>query len=579
MTLHLTDRSDKVLPQAKWGQITMIQSPGILQEMLQSSASRFPSCMVHIFDRRGLNAERRTICEIIKAAEEFAKRMAGLGVQPKEPVLISLATSQEWLDLWFGALFTGAFPVAIALPGAFSSTAAHLRKIEGISNSLGIRFLFSNSAMKGLIANEQAWAGPQCYTHGELAQCQVNHLFKRPTMDPEDIAFLQLTSGSTGVSRAVMISHTAATVNPFACSSAIGEPYGGPVHELADALVSWLPLYHDMGLISCLLLPMLSGLDAWLFKPETFLARPHLWLEQISNHRFAFSPAPNFAYQLCVERVQDEKMNGIDLSPWKSALVGAETVRPETVDQFCKRFSNMGFNPNHITPCYGLAEATLGVTVDLKGRGIRSLANPETYKESAKNREIVCLGEPVPDTELKITSPNGTDLKEGRVGELQVRGPGVFSGYFQDDQATAGCLNEGWLRTGDLGFLQNGELYLTGRLKDILIIHGHNVMPDELEQIAYSITGGGGRNRTAAFSIPGESSERPVLLIETDERDPKKLQMMEQEVKREIGRALAMNLADLLFLKRGKISKTSSGKVRRQEMRRIYLHEHIERII
>ena len=547
--------------------------------MLQSSASKFPSSRVLVFDRRGINYDSRTNLEILESAQLFAKRFSRHGVQPKEPVLISLSTSHEWLDLWFGVLFAGALPVAISLPGAFSSTSAHLKKITGICESLGIRFLFSNSTMKGLIENEKEWIGPDCLTYQELAQLPLDPTFKLPVVTTEDIAFLQLTSGSTGVSRAVMISHGSATLNPQACSYALGAPFGRPIHELADALVSWLPLYHDMGLIGCLLLPMLYGIDAWLFTPESYLARPHLWLEKIALHQFVFSPAPNFSYQLCVERILDENLGGINLKSWKSALVGAETVRPETINQFCERFSRFGFEPKQITPCYGLAEATLGVTFDIKGKGLRSIHNPEAGMNTNSNREIACLGEPVSGTELKIIAPNGSDLEEDRIGELLVKGPGVFSGYYRNEKATADCLIDGWLHTGDLGFLHQGELYLTGRIKDILIIHGHNVMPDELEQIAYGITGGGGRNRTAAFSIPGDSGERPVLLVETDERDSDKLKAMEHEIRTEIGRALTLNLADVMFLRRGKISKTSSGKVQRQKMRRLYLDKQMERIV
>jgi len=342
-------------------------------------------------------------------------------------------------------------------------------------------------------------------------------------------------------------------------------------------MVSWLPLHHDMGLVGCWFMSILNGLDLFLFNPQTFLARPRLWLEAIAQHGTVFTPAPNFGYQLCCERLAADDIDRLDLGTWKAALVGAEMVRPETTTSFARLTASAGFDPRAFRPCYGLAEGTLAVTFDCRGEGVRVRRDPSAG--DAGPRDVVSVGEPVADTEIAIVAPDESRLANGKIGEVWVKGPGVFAGYYADPEASAETLRDGWLATGDLGFLADGELYLTGRLKDLLIIHGHNLMPHELEWAAESVTGGGGAERAGAFSIEhGAEGEQAVLVVETGERDAAACAALAHEIRLRVARALSLPIADIAFVRRGRIPKTTSGKVQRRELKRRYLAGELERI-
>jgi acyl-CoA synthetase (AMP-forming)/AMP-acid ligase II len=551
-----------------------------LTAALLGAAERFPQRGIAIYDGRGRNAERRTYDELLRSVQGSASQLAGLGVQPGEPVLVSLPTSWEWMDAWMGALLLGALPVAIAPAGAMGSSAAHTQRVAAILDLLGARRVLAGDAVRagaeelGLDALARAVTTPQ-----ELrAMTAIGFTAPEPT--PGDLAFLQLTSGSTGLSRAVKISHRAAVHNGLASDEAIGAPHGANASTWAESMVSWLPLHHDMGLVGCLFLCLNRGLDLWLLNPTTFLARPRLWLENLSRHGVSFAPAPNFGYQLCVERIAPKELKGLDLSGWRAAMTGAEMVRPETVEAFCRLTAGCGFRPEAFRPCYGLAEATLAVTFDRRGEGLRTLPLPAGADTGLGLGEVACVGRAVIDTELRIAGPAGRALGEDRIGEVWVRGPGVFNGYYNDPDATAACLVDGWLRTGDLGFLHDGELYLTGRTKDVLILRGHNLMPHELEWLAEEAIGGGGAQRCGAFSIArGSAGEEPVLVLEVDSRSQENLEELEREIRQRIGRALSLPLADLVFVRRGKIPKTTSGKVQRRQLRQQYLDGELEALI
>jgi acyl-CoA synthetase (AMP-forming)/AMP-acid ligase II len=464
------------------------------------------------------------------------------------------------------------------------SQEAQVTKIEGLLERLGGRFVMASEHFHREAERLQAAAvldvtiDPGILAGAALAGPGSGKVHI-PSAGPEDTAFLQLTSGSTGHPRAVMIPHRAAIHNSIASDVAIGTPYGKPAREWATSMVSWLPLHHDMGLVGCLLLSVVCGLDLWLLPPSTFLARPRLWLEHLGQHGPAFAPAPNFGYQLCLERLSAEKRQGLDLSGWRSAMTGAEMIRPETTSAFCDSFAPFGFRPEAFRPCYGLAEATLAATFDLKGEGVRTLPLPPGAANGLGLSDVVCVGQPLIDTEVHITAPDGSPLPEGGIGEIRIHGPGVFAGYFGDPEATADGLRSGWLLTGDLGFLHDGELYLTGRTKDLLILRGHNMMPHELEWLAEEVTGGGGAMRCGAFSIAhGGEGEVPVLVVEVTDRKPASLAALNKEIRSQVGRALSLPLADLVFIRRGRIPKTTSGKVQRRQLRQSYLEGTLERL-
>jgi fatty-acyl-CoA synthase len=551
--------------------------PTNLREGLRRAARDARGRGIAVFDGRGRHVDRRSYGQLLELATSAAGRFAALGVGAREPVLVALPTSWEWLEAWFGLVMLGAWPVATSGAGAMAAAEAQFEKVTAVLDRLGARFVVASRTFGSQAAEQGFEAASRSTLTVERLAASCEMRYDEPTADGDDLAFLQLTSGSTGSPRAVMISHRAAIHNPLASIEAIGAPRGAPADEWADAMVSWLPLYHDMGLIGCLVLPLLAGLDTWLFRPQTFLARPGLWLEHLGRHGTTFTPAPNFGYQLCVERLQADRLEGVDLRGWRSALTGAEMIRPETTTAFCEAFARHGFEPTAFQPCYGLAESTLAVTFDTAGRGIRALKPPDGADTGFGISEVVSTGGPIRDTSLRIAAPDGRELPESTVGEVWVKGPGVFDGYFNDPEATAASLRDGWLATGDLGFLSGGELYLTGRSKEVLILRGHNIMPEEIERVADGVTGGGGLMRSAAFSIArGTAGEEAVVVVEIDGRDPQRASELGHEIRVRIGRSLGLPLADLVFVRRGRIPRTTSGKMQRGELRAQYLAGTLE---
>ncbi len=544
-----------------------------LPGLLARAATFFPERGIAVFDGRGRSCERRTYPELLAAAQATAGKWVALGVLPGDRILVALPSSWAWLEAWLGAVLMGALPVAVAPGAALGGGLAHLQKVDGLLERLGARFVLAGDGFRreaGAAGLTRAAAA--ALTYGELAGTAPQRV-ATPPVDPLATAFLQLTSGSTGLPRAVEIAHRSALHNAWASDRAIGAPHGQPTHAWAESMVSWLPLHHDMGLIGCLFLSLVAGHDLWLFQGSTFLARPRLWLEHLGRHGVAFAPAPNFGYQLCLERLGEDERQGLDLSSFRGAMSGAEMVRPETVEGFCQAFGPYGFRPEAFRPCYGLAEATLAVTFDQEGRGTRTLPLPKSAAaDGYALSQVVCCGRVIDDTRLEIRGPAGRVLPEGQIGEVTVCGPGIFKGYWNDPEATAEGLRQGFLHTGDLGFLHDGELYLTGRLKDILILRGHNLMPHEIEWIAEEVVGGGGALRSGAFSVArGVQGEEAVLVVETTERDPARQAELAGEIRGRVGRALSLTLADVFFVRRGKIPKTTSGKVQRRQLRALYL--------
>ncbi len=550
-----------------------------LQDAFERVAADFPDRGIAVYDRRGRTRERRTYPDVLAAAKSFAARWAGLGARAGDPVLVSLPTSWDWFDAWLGALFLGAHPVAMAPAPAFGAAESHVRRIAGILDRLGSRHVVVSDAVRSeALRIGEARVTRAAVTPGEL-KTAPSATFTTPTPDSLELAFLQLTSGSTGVPRAVMIPHRAALHNTMAIDHAIGAPRGSQARAFTDAIVSWLPLHHDMGLVGCFLHAVRYGYELTLFQPATFLARPHLWLEEMSTGTACMTTAPNFAYQLCVERVAEGQLDGLALGSLQNAMTGAEMIRPETVSAFLHRFGPRGFGAATFRPCYGLAEATLAVTFDQSGGEVRTRPAPEGSDRALGPADVVCNGPAVLDTEVRICGPGDVTQPEGAVGEVQIRGPGVFGGYLHEPEATAATLRNGWLCTGDLGFLQRGELYLTGRTKDLLIIRGHNLMPHELEWVAEGVTGGGGAVRAGAFSVAaGAAGEEAVVVVEARDIDPAHLGALGREIRESIGRSLSLALADLVFVRRGRLPRTTSGKIKRRQLREQYLQGKLERL-
>jgi acyl-CoA synthetase (AMP-forming)/AMP-acid ligase II len=554
-----------------------------LLKALETSTRLVPHRGIAIYDRRGQKADRRTYPEVQALALATAGRLASAGIQPGDTLLMCLPTSWELVGAHLGAIYLGACPVLVAPSGALGGAEAHARKIEGLIELLGSKRLLCDAATRQELNEFGASAAAALSLTTEELAAYAPRSGATASPQASDIAFMQLTSGSTGRQRAVMIRHSSVIHNALAMSDFVMVPPMSP----GNCVISWLPLNHDMGLVGCLFYALINGLDLALLRPEAFLARPKLWLQLLSANPGALSPAPNFAYQLCVERIEPADLAGLDLSRWTSALTGAEMIHPQTCRAFREKFEPYGFAGPKFLPCYGMAEATLAITGDAKRTGVRTAAVPGGLPGEAGMNDVVCVGSPIMQTEVRISSPAapGEFLGENQVGEVWVCGPSVFAGYYNEPEATAETLvtrtengvSRCWLRTGDLGFLKDSELHITGRLKDLLIIHGHNLMPHELEWIAEHASGGGGTERAAAFSVPGGAEgEQAVLVVEVSSGDG--LAELGREIRLRVGKTLGLPLADVVFAKRGQLPKTTSGKVQRRELRQRYLAGKLARL-
>lgn len=542
-----------------------------LPRSLLAAAKRHPDKGLTLFDGRGREIDRRSYAELLRRAAEVGGRLHALGVVPGQPVVICLPTAFEWFDAWLGALMAGALPVAAAPGTTLGASAIQARRLTAVVDRLSAEVVICREDQKSSLAGVRALSPEE--------------IERAPSASPpalagagEEMAFLQLTSGSSGLPRAVSISHRAVLHNIGAIDEVIGAPFGLPAHQVFDAYVSWLPLYHDMGLVSSLYL-MLTGIDLWLFPPQAFLRRPRYWLDRLGSGVTTHTTCPNFGYQLAADRESSSDLTDLDLTAWKAALIGAEMVRPETLAAFAERFAERGFDARAYRPCYGMAEGTVAITMDRSGEGLRTRPVPTGAAQGLGLTAVVSTGPALADTEVRVVAPDGTVRREGAVGEIQVRGAGLFSGYYRDREATAEVFTGGWLRTGDQGFLDGGELYVTGRLKELLIVRGQNLMPHELEWLAEQEAGAGAGCRAAAFSVArGAQGEEVVLVLEVADRSAEHLRGLSEAVSTRIGRELGLPLADLVLVRRGEIPRTTSGKMRRQELRGDYLEGRLNRL-
>jgi acyl-CoA synthetase (AMP-forming)/AMP-acid ligase II len=387
-------------------------------------------------------------------------------------------------------------------------------------------------------------------------------------VDPGDLALVQFSSGSTVDPKPVALSHA----NLVAQTATILELVR-PTPE--DKLVSWLPLYHDMGLIGCLLGAAGYPGPLVLIPPEHFLARPALWPRTMARHRGTISAAPSFAYAYAAERVRDDDLRGLDLSRWRIALDGAEPVAAGAMRRFGARFAPFGFDPRALTPVYGLSEASLAVSFAPRGRPWRSLGvDPVAlavrgFVEDGR-REVVSVGVPVPGVEIEVRSTSGEVLPERRLGAVFVRGPSVMQGYLGQPEATARALREGWLDTGDLGFLEGGELFVHGRAKDLVIVRGANHAPDELEA-PLELVAGIRRGCAVAVGFEPEGCGEELLVLAERAGDAEPDELVEEAARRAVLERTGVRAHTIVLLPAGTLPRTSSGKMRRGEALRRFL--------
>jgi len=507
-------------------------------------------------------------------ARALAAGLQAQGAQSGERIAIMLPTGLEFFAAFYGALYAGCVPVPLYPPARPAQLEDHMRRIAGIVANAESTVLVTDSRAKllGHLLRAQCASLRRVATAAELTHPGALPLL--PTPGAQDIAFLQYTSGSTGNPKGVVLTHFNLLANLRAMKQASGI-------ATDDIFVSWLPLYHDMGLIGACMGSLVVGFRLVLMSPLAFLARPLRWLEAIHFHRATVSAAPNFAYELCANKLDDRDLAGLDLSCWRLAFNGAEPVSPETLARFAALLDPHGFKPEAMTPVYGLAESSVGLAFPPLGRGplidgVDRHALAEGFARPAQGdaaciQRIVSCGRVLPDHALRIVDASGRVLPERTQGRVQFRGPSATRGYYRNAEATANLFDGDWLNTGDLGYLAAGELFLTGREKDIIIRGGHNIHPQELEEAASRVAGVR-RGGVVVFPAtdPRSSTERLVVLAEIREQSAAAHSRIQMEINRLAVDLIGLPADDIVLVPPRSVLRTSSGKIRRSACRVLY---------
>ena len=510
-----------------------------------------------------------------EGAEQIAAGLLRLGFEPGEAVVMMLPTGRDYFLTFFGALLAGGVPVPIYPPARAAHIEEHLRRHAAIvANCRGaVMVTVAEARPVARLLRSQVETLRHVVTPDELQEAPGG--LAMPVVGAGDTAFLQYTSGSTGDPKGVVLSHA----NLLANIRVMGE-----VLEVGpdDVFVSWLPLYHDMGLIGAWLGSLHFAVPLVIMSPLAFLARPQRWLWAIHRYRGTLSAAPNFAYELCLRRIADADIEGLDLSSWRMAANGAEAVSPETVERFGARFKAHGFRRTALMPMYGLAENSVGLAFTPLGRGPlidrverRALSElghaiPASASDEAAQAIVAC-GRPLPGHQVRIVDAGGRELAERRQGRLQFMGPSSTSGYFRNADATRALFQGEWLDSGDLAYVAEGDVYITGRAKDVIIKAGRNIYPAEFEEAIGELPGIRAGNVAVFGSIDASAgTERLVVLAETRKRD----EAGRAELMVRIN-AVATDLAgmppdDIVLAPPNTVLKTSSGKIRRAACREIF---------
>lgn len=513
---------------------------------------------------------------LYQSAQAIAGGIVLRGVQPGQTVALMLPTGAEYLACFFGIMLAGAVPVPIYPPARIAQLEDHLKRHRHILNNAGAAMLItvSGAASVARLLQAAVTSLKEVLTPAELAasamRTGVHPLRARAT----DTAFLQYTSGSTGDPKGVVLSHA----NLLANIRALGQAANVAP---SDVFVSWLPLYHDMGLIGAWFGSLYFGIPLILMPPLDFLARPAAWLQAMARHRGTISAAPNFAYELCLRHVSDDALQGSKLGAWRLALNGAEPVSAATLDAFACRFAGLGLRREALTPVYGLAECAVGLAFPPPGRGpcidrvdaamLAREGRAVAVREGSAARRIVSSGRPLPGHEVRIVDESAQELPERWVGQLEFRGPSATAGYYRNPGATRALFRGSWLDSGDQAYLANGEIHLVGRVKEVIKRGGRNLYPYDLEEAIGQLPGVR-RGCVAAFAAAGADgdSERLVLVVETRLVDAGQLDALRDRIRDVALDVIGTPVDEIVLAPPHSVLKTSSGKIRRLACRDAY---------
>ncbi|MBI3242246.1 MAG: AMP-binding protein [Chloroflexi bacterium] len=541
-------------------------TPGTLPSTLARHAQTIPDQPFTRILKKGVVEKQRTFAEAWTWSAQWAALFAERGLKHGEAVIIALPNCDAFVGAYFGALMAGVVPAPVA-------PARRLAADDPYLATLADRIRFVNAKALVVPSDQAKLAQLPQFSHiAVLAEGQAEAM--TPNYDShstaDDLGLVQFTSGTSGDPKAVLLTQRA-----LLAQTALLQTSLALYDRFKDWAVSWLPLFHDMGLIGFLLTPAYTGGLVNLIPAEEFVLRPASWLRALSETKATITGGPPSAYALCAKRLKDA--TGYDLSAVRVALVGAETVTRDSLATFGEKFAAAGFRSASFTPTYGLAEAALAVTMPALDRDPKfdevdfaKLADGEARPaHSGDTRLLASVGPPLPGVEVAIVADDGSTLPERRTGEIIVRSPSLMSGYHANAESTEYALRNTWLWTGDLGYLADGELYLTGRKKEVIIVGGRNYYPDDVEQIASAVPGVRAE-RVVAIGVEdaGTASERLVVLAEFDpdeDQDALRLRLRQTLV------AAGYPAGDVILLKPKSIQSTLTGKLKRLDCKARYL--------
>nr|WP_240810505.1 fatty acyl-AMP ligase [Formicincola oecophyllae] len=532
----------------------------------------------NFYSGRGDLLEALTYRDLARQGRECAQKLLALGLQKGDRVGIVAESDGDFARIFFGCQYAGLVAVPLPLPIAFGGREQYVATLHGMVQACGARALFVpeiigswtddiTAGLEGLLfggrpAELIAMAAP---AEGSVTL---------PTISPSDLSYLQFSSGSTRFPMGVSITQATAMANTRAIAQ-----HGLQVRDAKrgdDRGVSWLPLYHDMGLVGFFLTPLVCQFTIDFLPTREFARRPHTWLELMSRNKASIAYSPSFGYDLCARRGARDP---IDLSNWRVAGIGGDMIRPHILEQFADAFACRGFDRKAFVASYGMAETTLAIsfaplghgietdTVDLRVLESEQRATPPTSPEAMARTFVLC-GQPLPDHEIEVRDPQGAVVEERKVGEIFVRGPSIMSGYFGKPEETAACLSpDGWLRTGDLGYFLRGQIVVTGRAKDLIIINGRNIWPQDLEWSAEHEIDGLRARDVAVFSVDrpregGGVAEKVVALVQCRLSEPENRERLREETAGLFRRLHGVEVEVILVPPRS-LPQTSSGKLTR----------------
>lgn len=507
----------------------------------------------------------------------MARRLVAAGVGKGDRIAIIAETAPEFTAMFCACIYTGAWPVPLPLPTTFGGRDSYIEQLGVQLSSADPKILFyppEIAELASAAAHAQGCEGIDWTSFATRAdpECTL------PEVGPEDICYLQYSSGSTRFPQGVAVTHRSLLHNlaGHAITMNIGE---------GDRGISWLPWYHDMGLVGCFLSMIGNQVSSDYLKTEHFARRPLAWLDMITaNKGKSMSYSPTFGYDICARRIssQSNVADRFDLSRWRLAGNGADMIRPDVMQSFVNAFATAGFKASAFTPSYGLAEATLAVTVMPPGEGIRVelveeerlSGTPRDISRPARYRAIVNCGKPLPDMDVEIRGEDGNARGDHQIGKVWCRGPSVMHSYFRNAEATAECLVDGWLDTGDMGYMADGYLFIVGRAKDMIIINGKNHWPQDIEWAVEQLPGFN-HGDIAAFAVETDNGEEaPAVLVHCRVSDPVERVKLREQIADKVRSITGMSCVVELVPPRT-LPRTSSGKLSRAKAKKLYLSGEI----